>query len=42
VNSFASKKHKIDKVQARAQQEWDGKSAEQRAELTLTPDDSLP
>jgi hypothetical protein len=42
MSSFARKKQKIDKAQARAQQVWDGKSAEQRAELTLTPDDSLP
>ena len=38
---FESKKKRIDKAQANAQKLWDGKTPEQRLELTLSPDDSL-
>ena len=42
VSAFGNDKKRIAKSLAAAQRLWDAKTAEQRAELTLTPDDSLP
>ena len=42
VSAFGNDKKRIAKSLAAAQRLWDAKTAEQRAELTLTPEDSLP
>ncbi len=42
VSAFENNKKMLAKALAVAQRQWDARTAEQRAELTLTPDDSLP